>query len=112
MCFDSRCITTVLSTSDLELIYIRFYIDIYLDISSTMAPAPLAPGFTLREAAPEELPTLLKILLLAVDSDPMWRRGVRDCSFDALYEWIINSMGWRWLAPDVTSYVIVEDATG
>lgn len=77
-----------------------------------MAPAQLAPGFSLREGKPEELPTLLKIMLLAVDGDPMWHHGVKDCQFDALHKWIIEAMGWRWLVPDVTTYVIVEDATG
>jgi hypothetical protein len=77
-----------------------------------MVPPQLCPGFSLREAAPAEIETLFTILELACANDPLLTWAWGKCPPKLVHTWIMEKLSTRWLAPDVTSYVITEDSTG
>lgn len=77
-----------------------------------MAPTVLAPGFSLREGTHADTEELFKIIILAEKIDPFWNVAVGTCDEAVLHKWVMDTLGPRWQAPDVSTYLIVEDATG
>jgi hypothetical protein len=77
-----------------------------------MAPTTLAPGFSLRQAnVSEEMAEIFTVCLLAIADDPLYKRAIGDTSQEDLLKWFLEQLGPRWGAPDITTWVIVEDAT-
>jgi hypothetical protein len=77
-----------------------------------MAPTVLAPGFSLREGTHADTVELMKIILLAEKIDPFWIAAMGTCDEAVLLKWTMDKMAPRWQAPDLSTYLIVEDATG
>jgi hypothetical protein len=77
-----------------------------------MAPTTLAPGFSLRQAnQPEEMAEIFTVCMLAIAEDPLYTRAVGNTSQEDLLKWFLEQLGPRWGALDITTWVIVEDAT-
>jgi hypothetical protein len=77
-----------------------------------MAPTVLAPGFSLREGTHADTEELMKIIILAEKIDPFWIAVIGTCDDAVLLKWSMDTLASRWQAPDITTYLIVEDATG
>jgi hypothetical protein len=77
-----------------------------------MAPTTLAPGFSLRQARPDEMKEVFNVCLLAIYEDPLYRLSIGTCKHDAVLNWFLDILGPRWMFPDVSTWVIVEDGTG
>ena len=76
-----------------------------------MAATVLASGFSLRHGTQTDTEELSKIIILAKKIDPFWNVAVGICDEAVLLKWVMDRLGPRWQSPDVSTYLIVEDAT-
>lgn len=77
-----------------------------------MAPSTTLPaGFSIRELTKDDISDMFRLCLIAVSDDPVYRRGMGTESLDALTNWCTEMLGPRWTAADMTTWVIVEDAS-
>lgn len=77
-----------------------------------MAPSTLAPGFSLRQGTDDDATAIWNLAALALDADPLYFLGKGTSTHDAMVKWMVDTLAPRWAAPDIDTYVIVEDATG
>jgi hypothetical protein len=83
-----------------------------------MAPqTTLPPGFSIRELTKDvitqaELSEIFRVCLIALDDDPLYRLGLGTEPLDNVTNWCTEILGPRWAAADMTTWVIVENATG
>lgn len=49
--------------------------------------------------------------MIAIADDPLYKRGTGSTTDEDLLKWFMEHLSPRWAAPDITTWVIVEDAT-